>query len=186
MRTSTSKGQLKDGLDFQYPLNLLSLKCSQLTRMTCPFLTNLLCFRNKCLSWWSLPLCLINYSWKITTLLAALPLCRGSEALTHLAKVGINRVLKLYSEVTHPQQSEHHGAVLGAFLAVTNTTRAAGGAKKEGMIQLLIICPTERNNLDSSSLASSRFWFSSHEQKSNQNREDEKKKGRQRGSRVWV
>jgi len=47
MKKLTSKGQLKDGLDFQYPLNLLPLKPSELMRMTSPFLTNQVCFLSK-------------------------------------------------------------------------------------------------------------------------------------------
>lgn len=85
------------------------------------------------------------------------PLAGFRRTLPHLTKVGINRVHKLYSEVTHPQQSEHHQAVLGASLSATSTTRAAGGAKKERMIQLLRICATERNHLANTNLASSRF-----------------------------
>lgn len=110
------------------------------------------------------------------------PLLGLRSTLTHLTKVGIKRVHKLYSEVTQPQQNEHGWAVLGASLSVTSTIRAAGGAKKERMIQLLITCATERNNLATPNLASSRFWFSSDQQKSNQNREDENQKGRQRRS----
>lgn len=106
------------------------------------------------------------------------PLLGLSSTLTHLTKVGINRVHKLYSEVTHPQQSEHRWAVLGASLAVTSTIRAATEAKKERMIQLLITYATERNNLASPNFASSRFWFSSHQQKSNLNREDRNQKGK--------
>lgn len=154
--------------------------------MTCPFLTNQVCFWSKCLSWWSLPLCLINYPWKTSSVLGALSLHLGSQALWHLTKVGIDRVHKLYNEVTHPQQSEHLWAVLGTSLSATSTTRTAGRGKKERMTQLLITCATERNNSVNPNLASSRFWFSSHQQKSNQNREDENQKGRQRRSLVWV
>lgn len=44
------------------------------------FPTNQVCFRSKHPSWRSLPLCLINYSWKITTLLL---LCSSTGAQKH-------------------------------------------------------------------------------------------------------
>lgn len=159
-------------LNFQYPLHWLALKCSQLTRMTCPFLTNQVCSQSKHLSWWSLPLCVMSYSWKITTVLLLCP-SMGLRSTDTPHKGG-------HHEVTHPQQSEHLWAVLGASLSVTNTTRAAGGAQRKRLIQLLTTCATERNNLASPNPVSSRFWFSSHQQQSNQNREDENQRGRQR------
>lgn len=178
-----------EGADFQRPTQgwaqfsisstFMALKCSQLTRMTRPFLTNQVCSQSKHLSWGSLPLCLVSYSWKITTLLLLCPSTRAQKHWhTSQRWASIELTSWAVSEVTHPQQSEHHTAVLGASLSVPSTTRAAGGAKRKRMIQLLITCATERKNLANSNPASSRFWFSSHQLESNQNREDKNQKGK--------
>lgn len=184
MKELTSKGQHKDGLNFQYPLHWLALKCSQLTRMTCPFLTNQVCSQSKHLSWWSLPLCVISYSWKITTVLLLWP-STGAQKHRHTSQRWASVELTSCA-VSDPSTAEWTPLSSSGSFPVSNTTRAAGGAKRKRLIQPLTTCATEKNNLASPNPASSRFWFSSHQQESNQNREDENQKGRQRGSLEWV
>lgn len=175
MKKPTSKGQLKDGLDsisskftvfemqptdkddtsLSHKPGLLSEQVSHL--MITPLMFDKL------------------YPEDHHSAYCSAPVLEFRNTLPHLTKVGINWVHKLYSEVTPPQQSEHHQAVLGASLSATSTTRAAGGAKNKRMIQLLRICAPQRNHLANANLASSRFWFSSYQQERNQNRKWEQK-----------